>query len=133
MPCLEASRTLHQGIITTRTKTNIEACKPLSSKLFDEVIDLAPILNNLDAKMDELVNLPNKNSLMETLRELNGSKGGGLKLFDKLAGTLTGIGQAAMDGETFVNIRKGIVDVRQKARVLVTTRAACVLIPTALH
>jgi hypothetical protein len=108
---------------------SMRALTALRERVEENLVDLEPIYKDWDKEVDNLINFPNRPVVISSLKTLNsGSHDGGLKFFDRLASVLQLDRVDSSEGRQFVAFREELLTTRQKARVLVTTRSAAVIV-----
>ena len=106
----------------------LRACVDSCLKMAESLREMTPpnwdrLIKDLDNNLGQLVELPRKAEILETLKDLNGAKGNGLKQFDSMVAACDGIITHVNDA-SFETIRKDIVNARQAARKIICIRAA---------
>ena len=132
-PELAKKMTGYKSFVGEHFKTmmagSVAGLRRIKTIMEDHLHDLEPIYKNWDQEVDNLINFPNRSLIISSLKTLNsGSPDGGLKFFDRMTAVMQLAGIDAMHGLTFVALREEILSMRQKARVLVTTRSAAVIV-----
>eukprot|EP00974_Lingulodinium_polyedra_P043338 4162198-Lingulodinium_polyedra.AAC.1 len=93
------------------------------------LLDMKDVFKDgLEAGLPRIINFENRTTLVELLKEMQGRKG--LRRMDGLITALECcIGDLApIDGVDMVKFRESVRDVRQRARLQITARAAALII-----
>jgi hypothetical protein len=98
------------------------------SRLVPMLIDIKPIMKDLDGKAQELINIPNKAEICQAIKDLNGLKGKGVKRLERLSVALLGNGVDESKAKAWQKDLDLAVDVRHKARLLITVRTGAVIL-----
>eukprot|EP00969_Alexandrium_andersonii_P201504 8903489-Alexandrium_andersonii.AAC.1 len=73
--------------------------------------------------------MPERASLLDGVKKLNGVDGGGMKLFDKRTSALAGLGITdSASGNNLNDLRDKFSNVRTAARAVILTRSAAMII-----
>eukprot|EP00969_Alexandrium_andersonii_P336869 14889872-Alexandrium_andersonii.AAC.1 len=96
----------------------MDHCNQLAGTIESCLIDVDAKMANND--LDGIIDLPQKDVLVTSLKALNGATGGGLKHFDKI---LEGLSNE-VDTSKYTQWRAKAVTARQKGRLLMVCRSA---------
>ena len=77
-----------------------------------------------DDKIRELTVYSKKEELKDLAQQIHGSKGGGIKMFDKHVVALSGTDETMILEKTFADQRKAIISKRQAGRLFLVCRSA---------
>ena len=115
----------------------IQLCKDIGGSSLDELfhlvsnieahlVDLKPLLSNLESEdaLSAYVNHAHHAALLPLLKQLQGEKSGGLKRYDRIAGTLRCMGITEEKGWNFVESRKTFQKALTKARAQIAIKGA---------